>query len=111
MDKETVARIFDPFFTTKFLGRGLGLAAVQGTVHGHKGAILVDSAPGQGTTISTLFPVATPTAPGAAFEVGTMQPAEEGGGMVLVIDEEEMIRTTANDVLRQLGYSVVTAMR
>jgi PAS domain S-box-containing protein len=64
MDKETVSRMFDPFFTTKFMGRGLGLAAVQGIVNGHKGAILVYSAPGLGTTISTLFPVAAPTSPG-----------------------------------------------
>jgi PAS domain S-box-containing protein len=63
MDKETVARMFEPFFTTKFPGRGLGMAVAQGIVHGHKGAILVDSAPGQGTTIRTLFPVAAPYAP------------------------------------------------
>ena len=107
MDKETVARMFDPFFTTKFLGRGLGLAVAHGIVRGHKGSILVYSAPGQGTTISTLFPVAA--APGAEAEAGTMPPAEEGSGMVLVIDDEEIIRSTANVVLRGLGYSVVTA--
>jgi PAS domain S-box-containing protein len=56
MNEETVARMFDPFFTTKFPGRGLGLAVVQGVVRGHKGAILVYSAPGLGTTIRTLFP-------------------------------------------------------
>jgi two-component system cell cycle sensor histidine kinase/response regulator CckA len=64
MNKETVSRMFDPFFTTKFMGRGLGLAAVHGIVHRHKGAILVDSAPGRGTTVSMLFPVAAPTSPG-----------------------------------------------
>jgi PAS domain S-box-containing protein len=63
MEKETAARIFDPFFTTKFPGRGLGMAVAQGIVRGHKGAILVDSAPGQGTTIRTLFPVIAPSAP------------------------------------------------
>jgi two-component system cell cycle sensor histidine kinase/response regulator CckA len=109
MDNETIARIFDPFFTTKFMGRGLGLAAAQGIVHGHKGAILVYSAPGQGTTVSMLFPVAAPAALGAAPEVGVMQRGEEGSGTVLVIDDEEIIRSTANDVLRRLGYLVVTA--
>jgi two-component system cell cycle sensor histidine kinase/response regulator CckA len=108
MDEETVARIFDPFFTTKFMGRGLELAAAQGIVRGHKGSILVYSAPGQGTTISMLFPVAAPAVPCAAPEAGPMR-AEEKSGTVLVIENEEIIRSTANDILRRLGYSVRTA--
>ena len=56
MDEETQKRIFDPFFSTKFLGRGLGLSAAFGIVRGHKGAIKVTSAPGQGTDFEVLFP-------------------------------------------------------
>jgi signal transduction histidine kinase len=57
MDAEAVRRMFDPFFTTKFLGRGLGLSAVVGMVKQHRGAILVDSSHGVGTTIRILFPL------------------------------------------------------
>ena len=104
MDANTVARMFDPFFTTKFTGRGLGLAAVQGIVRGHRGRILVYSAPGQGTVIGALFPVAES---GAEPEVGALWRAEEGSGTVLVIEGEEIFRSTANNALRELGYSVV----
>jgi two-component system cell cycle sensor histidine kinase/response regulator CckA len=60
MDDATKARIFDPFFSMKFTGRGLGLAAVAGIVRGHKGAILVTSAPGEGACFTVLLPAAGP---------------------------------------------------
>jgi PAS domain S-box-containing protein len=56
MTEETQARIFDPFFSTKFLGRGLGLACVQGIVRSAGGAIAVVSSPGQGSTFKVWFP-------------------------------------------------------
>jgi signal transduction histidine kinase len=59
MDAETLARIFEPFFSTKFTGRGLGLAAVQGIMRAHSGALFVRSAPGAGATFCACFPVAT----------------------------------------------------
>ena len=55
--REAQARIFDPFFTTKFVGRGLGLAVVQGVVRAHKGEIELVSTPGQGTTFKVFWPV------------------------------------------------------
>lgn len=60
IEKENLGRIFDPFFTTKPVGRGrgLGLSAVYGTIQSHKGAITVDSRPGEGTTFSIYLPVA-----------------------------------------------------
>jgi len=58
MDDATRARIFEPFFTTKPTGHGLGLAAVQGIVHSHRGALRVDSRRGSGTRFRVWFPLA-----------------------------------------------------
>ncbi|MCP4604734.1 MAG: PAS domain S-box protein [Proteobacteria bacterium] len=58
MAEETLSKIFDPFFTTKLTGRGLGLAAALGIIRGHKGAIIITSESGNGTTFKVLFPSA-----------------------------------------------------
>jgi signal transduction histidine kinase len=56
MTPEVARNIFEPFFTTKFTGRGLGLSAAQGIVHGHRGGIRVESAAGRGTLVEIVFP-------------------------------------------------------
>ncbi len=74
MDEATRARMFEPFFSTKFTGRGLGLAALQGIVHSHYGAIEVLSALGQGTTVHIYLP-ATPAAPASCVADPASLPA------------------------------------
>ena len=64
MDAATLSHIFDPFFTTKFTGRGLGMSAVLGIVHGHRGAIKIFSEVGKGTTFRVLFPANEPAGDG-----------------------------------------------
>ena len=106
MDSATQARIFDPFFTTKFTGRGLGLAAVLGIVRGHKGAIQLRSQPGQGTVFNVFFP------PSDSMEERPphAQPAlARGSGLVLVVDDEETIRSTARLALERHGFKVLLA--
>jgi PAS domain S-box-containing protein len=58
MSDETRSRMFEPFFTTKFVGRGLGLAAVEGLIRAHGGALAVQTLPGAGTTVRVFLPVA-----------------------------------------------------
>jgi PAS domain S-box-containing protein len=107
MPPEVQARIFEPFFTTKFTGRGLGLAAMQGILRGHKGGIRVSSEVGKGSTFKVIFPA------GSGEAVKAKTPGETnnwmGSGTILVVDDEEGVRLVAADLLRSLGFEVITA--
>jgi PAS domain S-box-containing protein len=96
MEERTRKLIFEPFFTTKFTGRGLGMAAVLGIVRGHHGAVLLDSAPGQGAVIRVLF-----------AQAATQRPADRG--TILVADDDEQVLQRCTAMLESLGFSVLQA--
>lgn len=109
MDVATLKRIFDPFFTTKPVGTGtgLGLAAVQGIISEHSGAVAVETEAGVGTTFEIYLPVC------AALEQVEAQRAPKAGRTssqvtILVVDDETDLAAMTSTMLRSLGYSVVS---
>ena len=107
MSKDIIKRIFEPFFTTKFTGRGLGMAAVLGIVRGHKGAIKVYSEVGKGTTFKVLLPATSK--PAALFDREVSQAPLQETGLVLLVDDDETVRSIGRSMLEELGFTVATA--
>jgi PAS domain S-box-containing protein len=110
MNAEVKGRIFEPFFTTKELGRGtgLGLATVYGIIRQHRGAISVYSEPGVGTTFKIYLPRVVETAEPFVIE-SPQQPAPRGTETILLVEDEEKVRSLIREVLSAEGYSVIEA--
>ena len=104
MPKEYLQRIFDPYFTTKHKGSGLGLATSYSIVKNHGGLITVESELGSGSVFHVYLP--------ASHQA--KRPREDledkplvGKGKILFMDDEELIRDLANEILSLMGYEVV----
>jgi signal transduction histidine kinase/ActR/RegA family two-component response regulator len=106
MPPEVVERIFEPFFTTKPIGKGtgLGMSMIYGFMQQSGGHITVDSAPGQGTTVSLFMPVVHDAA--EDDEAPNAQPVSLGAGQsILVVEDDEQVRMLVTVVLEDLGYT------
>jgi len=103
-------RVTDPFFTTKAAGRGtgLGLAMVYGTVKAHGGSLDIQSEVGVGTRIRLRFP-AMPVEVSVAGSCDCPGPTSEPDLRILLVDDDELIRSSVPPMLEQLGHQVETA--
>jgi PAS domain S-box-containing protein len=111
MDKDTVSRVFEPFFTTKEAGKGtgLGMSQVYGFVKQSGGHVKVYSEPGHGTTVRIYLPrrvgveAAEPVAEASLTLEGSLDET------ILVVEDDDDVRTHTVETLRELGYRVVEA--
>ncbi|MFZ1985072.1 MAG: response regulator [Desulfatitalea sp.] len=106
MDAQTLQRIFEPFFSTKFQGRGLGMAAVYGIVRNHGGHVAIASQPGLGTQVSIYLPE---TAAPQEAVASKPEPASMANGTVLLVEDEPLVLEVNHNILKRLGYQVITA--
>ena len=110
MRPDVLERIFEPFFTTKEIGKGtgLGLSTSLAIVKGHEGFINVYSEPGKGTTFKVYLPATS-----RSSSTGTGEQHETlihgRGELILVVDDEAIIRDTLEATMERYGYKALTA--
>jgi len=105
---QNIERLFEPFFSTKFTGRGLGLSVVLGIVRAHEGVVTVESKPGTGSFFRVFLPLSTEAIPPKAVQV-VQAPDSAGGGTVLVVDDEGLVREAHKAVMEAMGFTVLIA--
>lgn len=108
--KDHIAKVFEPFFTTKDVGEGtgLGLAMVFGAISAHDGLIEVESEEGKGTSFHVYLPLSTAeVASDSVDEYAAV--ATSGGETILLVDDDEGLRSTTCEVLRSLDYQIIEA--
>ncbi|MGO9567735.1 MAG: ATP-binding protein [Desulfomonilaceae bacterium] len=110
IESETMTLIFDPFFTTKEkgVGTGLGLATVYGIVKQHRGHVGVSSEVGRGTTFQVYLPRVLDQSE-TVHETQSAEAKPQGKETVLVVEDDEIVRNLAAEVLDTLGYSTLSA--
>jgi signal transduction histidine kinase/ActR/RegA family two-component response regulator len=111
MDAVTLAHIYEPFFTTKEIGKGtgLGLATVYGIVKQHDGWIEVNSEPGKGTAFSVFLPVEESFIEPKDEEIEHPHSVPGGAETILVVEDEQVLREMACDILQSYGYKIMEA--
>jgi PAS domain S-box-containing protein len=111
MPPDVVRRMFDPFFSTKQQGQaiGMGLSVVYGIIQSHGGGLRVESEEGQGTRIEVYFPSAGKGSPAESAHPRMVRDEPNGDGLILVVDDEKLLRTLLQDILGMAGYNVIDA--
>ncbi|SHJ90537.1 PAS domain S-box-containing protein [Malonomonas rubra DSM 5091] len=105
--QEVLKKIFDPYFSTKQQGSGLGLAICHSIISKHGGTISVESAIGKGTCFHIYLPAATGSLTTSDQPIPTFLSKRKG--RIMVVDDEEGVRTIATEMLKEMGHDVLTA--
>lgn len=111
MDEKTKERIFEPFFTTKEMGHGtgLGLASVYGIIKNHNGFINVYSEKGKGATFNIYLPASASGDEKDEYRALNVADDILCTETILLVDDEDMVLNVAGDMLKTMGYTVMTA--
>jgi two-component system, cell cycle sensor histidine kinase and response regulator CckA len=102
-------KVMDPFFSTKFTGRGIGLPVVLGIAQVHGGGIQFQSKSGSGSVFRMLFPLLDKKTQADQKTATESFVSSKPAGLVLLVEDEEIVRNTMGAILRRLGFDVLAA--